>query len=207
MLIDVPYIDQSIKYPTGCESVSAVMLLQHMGIDITVDEFINGYLELKDFYTKEGILYGANPNDHFCGSPYDSESFGCYAPVIKAALEKVLQSCGKECTVINETGKSVEYLIDKYIDKGIPVVMWACINMREPVTGPSWHLESGEEFTWVSNEHCMLLVGYDGENYIFNDPYENNGVISYNKEIVKNRHEAQGMQAVAVVQGFSPEII
>ena len=25
--LDVPYIDQSVKYPTGCESVSAVMLL------------------------------------------------------------------------------------------------------------------------------------------------------------------------------------
>ena len=38
--ITVPYIDQSIKYPTGCESVSAVMLLRFLGYDITVDEFI-----------------------------------------------------------------------------------------------------------------------------------------------------------------------
>ena len=39
--IDVPYIDQSKLYPTGCESVSTVMLLRFLGIDITVDEFIN----------------------------------------------------------------------------------------------------------------------------------------------------------------------
>ena len=38
--IDVPYIDQSKLYPTGCESVSTVMLLRFLGIDITVDEFI-----------------------------------------------------------------------------------------------------------------------------------------------------------------------
>ena len=25
-VIDVPYLDQSVRYPTGCESVSAVML-------------------------------------------------------------------------------------------------------------------------------------------------------------------------------------
>ena len=37
--IQVPYIDQSIKYPTGCESVSAVMLLKYLGYEITVDEF------------------------------------------------------------------------------------------------------------------------------------------------------------------------
>ena len=34
--IQVPYIDQSIKYPTGCESVSAVMLLKYLGYEITV---------------------------------------------------------------------------------------------------------------------------------------------------------------------------
>lgn len=36
--IEVPYIDQSVKYPTGCESVSAVMLLKYLGYEITVDE-------------------------------------------------------------------------------------------------------------------------------------------------------------------------
>ena len=45
--IDVPYIDQSKLYPTGCESVSTVMLLRFLGIDITVDEFIEKYLEKK----------------------------------------------------------------------------------------------------------------------------------------------------------------
>ena len=38
--IEVPYIDQSVKYPTGCESVSAVMLLKYLGYEMTVDEFI-----------------------------------------------------------------------------------------------------------------------------------------------------------------------
>lgn len=47
--IDVPYIDQSKLYPTGCESVSTVMLLRFLGIDITVDEFIEKYLEKKSF--------------------------------------------------------------------------------------------------------------------------------------------------------------
>ena len=47
--IDVPYIDQSRKYPTGCESVSAVMLLRFLGYDISPDEFIDKYLEKRDF--------------------------------------------------------------------------------------------------------------------------------------------------------------
>ena len=52
--IDVPYIDQSKLYPTGCESVSTVMLLRFLGIDITVDEFIEKYLEKKSFEKETG---------------------------------------------------------------------------------------------------------------------------------------------------------
>ena len=101
--------------------------------------------------------------------------------------------------VLDLTGTEIKTLQTEYIDKGMPVILWACINMREPITGPQWKLkDSGEVFTWISNEHCMLLVGYDEEGYYFNDPYENNGVIRYPKELVEDRYKAQHMQAVAV---------
>lgn len=194
--IDVPYIDQSVKYPTGCESVSTVMLLKFLGYDMTVDEFIENYLELQDFEQKDGELYGPNPYECFCGSPYDDESFGCYAPVILKALEKAI---GDDYEIIDETGTPIGQLLKQYIDQGMPVIFWACINMREPITGPCWKLHgTGETFTWISNEHCMLLVGYDEEGYYFNDPYENNGVIRYPKDVVEDRHAAQHSQAVGV---------
>lgn len=195
-IIQVPYIDQSIKYPTGCESVSTVMLLQYLGYDITVDEFIADYLEMKDFEEREGQLFGADPNLYFCGSPYDKDSFGCYAPVICKALEKAV---GDKYDIINETDTPTEELIKKYIDADIPVIFWACINMREPIVGPEWRLlDSGEIFTWISNEHCMLLVGYDEKGYYFNDPHENRGLIHYDKELVENHHRAQYSMAVGV---------
>lgn len=194
--IDVPYIDQSVKYPTGCESVSATMLLQYLGYDISVDEFIERYLESQEFEERDGELYGPDPNQCFCGSPYDEESFGCYAPVICKALK---QAVGEQYTVIDETGTPIGDLLKNYIDRGMPVIFWACINMREPIIGPKWRLlDTGEVFTWISNEHCMLLVGYDEEGYYFNDPYENNGVIRYPKEIVEDRHAAQHQMAVGV---------
>ena len=195
-IIRVPYIDQSIQYPTGCESVSTVMLLQYLGYDITVDEFIADYLEMKDFEEREGQLFGADPNLYFCGSPYDKDSFGCYAPVICKAVEKMI---GDKYDIVNETGTPMEELIKKYIDADIPVIFWACINMREPIVGPEWRLlDSGEVFTWISNEHCMLLVGYDEEGYYFNDPHENRGLIRYDKELVEKRHRAQYSMAVGV---------
>lgn len=194
--IDAPYIDQSIKYPTGCESVSAVMLMQYLKYDVTVDTFIERYLELQAFEEKDGELYGPNPYNCFCGSPYDSDSFGCYAPVICKALEKAI---GEKYEIVDETDTPIQELLTNYIDKGMPVIFWACINMREPIVGPSWKLiDSGETFTWISNEHCMLMVGYDEYGYYFNDPHENRGVIHYPKDILEDRHAAQCSMAVGV---------
>ena len=95
IILNVPYIDQSIHYPTGCESVSSVMLLQYLGIDITVDEFIEKYLDRQEFEERDGELFGPDPREYFCGSPYDADSFGCYAPVIVNALEKIFSEIGK----------------------------------------------------------------------------------------------------------------
>ncbi len=149
-----------------------------------MDEFIENDLEKEAFETRNGELFGPDPRECFVGSPYDEESFGCYAPVIKESLRNVL---GEEYRVLNKTGTDTKELIRDYIDRGMPVIYWACINMREPIVGPEWKLKkTGETFTWISNEHCMLLVGYDEENDYFNDPYENHGVIGYPKAVVEN---------------------
>ena len=44
----------------------------------------------------------------------------------------------------DETGTSEKELLEKYIDRGMPVIFWACIDMREPVTGPQWRLHDTE---------------------------------------------------------------
>lgn len=44
--LDVPFIDQRQSYPSGCESVSAVMALKHCGVAVSVDEFIDKYLPI-----------------------------------------------------------------------------------------------------------------------------------------------------------------
>ncbi len=203
-LIKVPYLSQSPGYPTGCESVSSVMLLQHLGYEITVDEWIKQYLEQQEFETKDGIIYGGDPRKVFCGNPYREDGMGCYAPVICKTLDRVFSDkvsvTGSSFQAVDETGTSMTKLRKKYIDQGMPVVFWACIDMKEPVTGPDWHLadEPEKTFTWISNEHCMLLVGYDEIGYYFNDPYENHGVIRYEKELVEQRHKAQYAMAVGV---------
>lgn len=202
LILDAPYIDQSVRYPTGCESVSAVMLLQYLKIPVTVDGFIGQYLDKKGFEERGGELYGPDPRNCFCGSPYDSASFGCYAPVIAKALDRVFQDLdGGRHKAVDETGTPLQELLKRYIDRGMPVICWACIDMKEPVTGPVWRLlDTGEPFTWISNEHCMLLVGYDEERYYFNDPHNGNGLTGYEKGLLEQRWRAQHMQAVGVTK-------
>lgn len=197
--IDVPYIDQTGGGAfTGCESVTAVMLLQYLGIDISIYDFIDNYLDKEPFETRDGILYGPNPYEVFVGDPYDTEAMGCYAPVIKNSLERIL---GDNYEVIDETGCDLPALVEKYIDSGMPLIVWATIDLKDIIVGPVWRLkDSGEEFTWLSNEHCMLLVGYDDEHYIFNDPWKNNGVIAYDKKAVIDRYKKQHSQAVGVIK-------
>lgn len=49
--------------------------------------------------------------------------------MIREALEKII---GAEYTVTDETGMTTDELVEKYIDQGMPVIYWACINMRDP---------------------------------------------------------------------------
>ena len=196
--INVPYIDQTGGGAfTGCESVTAVMLLQYLGIDISIYDFIDNYLDKAPFETRDGILYGPNPYEVFAGDPYDTEAMGCYAPVIKNSLERIL---GDTYDVIDETGNDLPALAEKYIDSGMPLIVWATIDLKDIIVGPVWKLDSGEDFTWLSNEHCMLLVGYDDEHYIFNDPWQNNGVIAYDKNTVLDRYKKQHSQAVGLIK-------
>ena len=198
-LIKVPYINQSKRYPTGCESVSSVMLLQYLGYDITVDEWIEQYLKQQEFEIRDGQVYGGDPRKVFCGSPYREDGMGCYAPVICETLNKVFEK-EKRYIAVDETGRDIEELLREYIDHEMPVVFWACIDMKEPITGPEWKLSEEPEktFIWISNEHCMLLVGYDEKGYYFNDPYENHGVIYYEKKLTEHRHKAQYAMAVGI---------
>lgn len=198
-IIRVPYIDQTEEWPTGCESVSAVMLLQYLGVDISVKQFVERYLEKVPLFEKDGKLYGGDPWKLFVGDPADDQSMGCYAPVIKKALEKVFREERRDGEAVDLTGVPMKTLLREYIDNDIPVIFWASIDLKETYAGPEWIVtDTGDLFEWRSNEHCMLLVGYDEGNYYFNDPWHNHGTIGYEKKLVEKRHGEQYEMAVSV---------
>ncbi|MBP3379813.1 MAG: C39 family peptidase [Ruminococcus sp.] len=198
---DVPYISQE-DYPTGCELVSASMLLAYHGIEIEPGELIDGgYVETADFVPDSDdphIVYGGDPNYSYIGDPRDESGYGCYGGAISDGLELLLD--GKCFNVANLTGKSLDYICEFYLDLGEPVLVWISLNMEplEYIEGAEWRIrETGEEFQWLSNEHCVVLVGCDENYYYFNDP-TNGKNYPFEKELTEKRFEEMGCQAVTI---------
>ena len=189
------YLNQT-SFPTGCESVSATILLRQAGYNTSVATFVDSALEKGNLYTKNGVLYGPDPNKVFVGDPRSSNSFGCFAPVITNALNKLLKNGDQAKTILNTP---ISKLITDYIDKGTPIAIWATIRMMVPDNGRQWVIpETGKTYTWKRHEHCLILVGYDDQYYYFNDPYQSGGLKAYARSVVEARYAAMGSQAVVI---------
>ena len=177
-IVPAPYIDQTERWVNGCESISSVMLLQAVGIDIDPDTFIARDLPHAPYWEQDGKLYGPDPWQVYPGDPHDHTGYGCYSPCIVKALNSALEHEGAadKFEVVDESGKTAAELCS-YIDAGMPVVFWATLDFQPvPEKRDHWLLADGTDFAWKCNEHCLLLVGYDDENYWFNDPWQDHGV-------------------------------
>lgn len=202
-VLRVPYLSQDGRYPTGCESVSAVMLLQYWEVSVTVDTFIDEYLDCGVLRQSGDNLVGPHPNDRFVGSPRETAAYGCYAPVIERALARC--PLPAELRTRNLTGTDCASLT-AYIDRGEPVLVWATTDMKASVPGSVWIDEAtGEPFQWAANEHCLVLVGYDDDYYYCNDPYKSRGRVGYPRGLFEQRFEELGRQALVLTRDINRE--
>lgn len=193
--LDVPYLSQEGILPTGCEVTSTAMVMQYWGVDVDAvtlaEELPCGELRWKE----EGLLYGPHPKDLFVGSPFDSSGLGCFAPVIADLVPTVDKNLHAE--VIE--GASLEELYGRYVLREIPMLVWCTINMLETTPGTEWILPDGSEFKWPRNEHCMVLIGRTEDEYICLDPYDSNGEVHIERELLESRYMDMGSQAVLVL--------
>ncbi len=194
--IDIPVISQYPRFPTGCEAVATVMALNYAGYNITVDDFVDNHLPRNsNFYWEDGKYYGPDPNKYFLGNPRSENSYGCMSPVIKEAVIHYTNDSG---CIIDASRKDFKSLCNTYINKGVPVIVWVSIGMIPITDGPTWITPDGNQYTWPTNEHCMLLVGYDNTYYYFNDPYRGR-VLKFDKAKVEQRYETMGKQALVII--------
>lgn len=195
-VLEVPALSQT-DWPTGCESVSAVMALNWAGADLTVEDFVYGFLPMDELWMDAaGQLCGPSPADTFIGDP-SGRGYGCFAPVLARAMSRAAPAGYR---ALDLTGSPLSELACAYLRHNIPVVIWATMEMRPVEAGTQWLLPGGEVFTWPSGEHCLLLVGETAEGYLLNDPRAGE-TVCYDKELVRRRYESLGSQAVALVPG------
>ena len=199
-IIEMTGISQA-GIPTGCESVSTVMVLQHMGIDITPEIFIENYLPRQKFYRVGDTIYGPDPQEFFAGNPYEKASLGCFPPVIIKALDNMAR-CGysgmEDVMYTDITGMDLSEIAAKYIAKDIPVLVWVTMGMKESYEGMRYYLEDGSLYTWRANEHCMVLCGYDESTYYLMDPLADGEMVAYEKRLVEARYKEMGRCALVV---------
>ena len=197
IILDVPYINQRKDFPNGCESVSAVMALQYFGVDITPYDFIENYLDMgRSIYIENGEYMACDPRQMFPGDPRKSTGWGCYPEVIKKAIDK-MNLKNIRPVILKDT--SLNTLCKEYIDNKIPVVFWATIDMYAPSEYITWRINdgSGRTHTWTSPFHCLLLVGYDDDNYYFNDPWRQKNK-AYSKKDVEIAYSGLGREALVL---------
>ncbi len=194
--INVPAICQYPTLPTGCESVSATMVLQYYNVNLSAEEFANNWLECSDnFYTRNNQLYGPDPNKVFAGNPFSQNSYGCFAgPIAEAINRNSVKLTAK--IILNQT---LDELCENYIKNDIPILIWATMGMKESYDGNKWTLDDGRTFTWIAGEHCLVLVGYNDDYYFLNDPMSGS-TVAYKKSIVQRRFSELGSQAVIICE-------
>lgn len=176
------------ELPTGCEMTALTMVINFYGVSADKCDISDNYLE-------KGEVGTVDFRKAFVGDPRDGGSYGCYAPVVVNTANKYLQTVGAGYTAVDITGSKFDALCG-YIDKGTPVIVWATQDMREGRKSVTWNVE-GKDLTWITPEHCMVLVGYSDNFVYIADPMYGD-IRSYGKNTFINRYATLLSQAVII---------
>lgn len=202
MIQGVPVIKQN-ELSAGCETYACTMLLQSLGFDTDEFDFSDNYLICRDiYYDENGTRYGPDMYSAFAGTVYNG--YGIYAPAMAKSMDSFFEAKGSPLRAKPLKGVTLQQLCDEYIDKDTPVMVWATCDMQEPYEKASWVVyytdenavtKEGDTFTWLQNEHCLVLIGYDGSKYYFSDSVAG-GVSSWDKALCEERFKQLGSQAI-----------
>lgn len=181
VLLSVTNILQLPELPTGCEITSLTIVLNYLGHNTDKEYMAKNYLEKAEPF--EGGF-----NDYFIGSPWSPNSWGCYSPVITKSASKYLSDNNSTLHAYNTTGSSLEYLFLE-VGAGNPVIVWASRYINTKTTTTPILLDDGSTAYWYSNEHCMVLIGYDLDKSTVTlcDPL--NGIVEYDLNTFAARYE------------------
>ena len=94
--------------------------------------------------------------------------------------------------------RSKSLLLTEGISKGVPVLYWASEGMKPTHPGVSWTCKDGKTVRWISGTECMLLIGSEPNELVFNDPEKPEGAARYSRMTAVKRHAELDKRAVIV---------
>ena len=187
-IINLTPVCQYPELPTGCEVTALATVLQYYG-------FSADKCDLADNYLDKGAVGTVDFHTTFVGDPRSDYSYGCYAPAIVKAANKYLYEQDKELKAYDITGTDFEELFS-YTDKSIPVLVWCTIDLKPGHYTATWNID-GKNITWYASEHCMVLLGQEGDHVYTADP--TTGTIeTYPKKLMETRYKELFEQAVII---------
>ena len=200
-IADVPMVLQLPDYRNGCESASSTMLLQYYGYDITLPKVIEKVPIIPLEY-KDGRLYGADPHVAFTGS-MSARGYGIYVEPMVDVLETIISEQKGNHQVKNLTGSSLDDLLT-YVEMGHPIQIWATASLQtyEQSGKQEWYIKTldgqytDEKVIFPVSEHCMVLIGFDEEHVILNNPLQ--GITVWDKEAFETAYKEMWSQAIMI---------
>lgn len=201
-ILDAEHISQLPEYPNGCEAVSAVMLLKYAGYNADKNEFVENHLEKGEIKIRFGIRFGPDPAKKYAGDPASKRGgWGCFAPAIVNALESYLEAEEKAAhTPFNVSGAELSMLCETFIDRSIPVAIWITQDYSPVSEVYQWlDYEGDQVYLYPKNQHCIILIGYDKDNYYVCDPLKDEACTAIARADAEVSYTSMGSQAVVLM--------
>ena len=193
-IMNVPIIGQFPELPTGCEATALTMMLVWACISVTKEDVATRLPKQPIPYTKDGVMYGGNPDDAFLGDPFTNNGYGVFHSVLAKLLDSYMPG-----NSLDMSGGSFNNVTGA-IDNGSPVVVIISNRLDEPRISHQWvNINQGGPtiINWLIPEHSVLVVGYTETTIIINDPATGTRR-ELDRELFKTRWEQMGRQAVAI---------
>jgi uncharacterized protein YvpB len=186
---NVPTINQYPSYPSGCESISLLILLKYAGVDVTAEQIVAKLRTSARPYYVSSNRYGNDPEIYFIGNPTDTNGFGVYEkPIISAALNF-------KSDIKNITGSNLNDIL-KVVMQGHPVQVWVAMDGVSAYYAYSWTDEiTGKIIFYPAQFHSLVIIGFNQYQIITSDPSVG-GIRYFNRYYFENSFNFFGKRAI-----------
>lgn len=186
--VPVSWVGQNPELPNGCEATATTTVLNYYGF--SVDKVT---MATKYFLQPEKQI---DFRYYYVGDPSDIMGLGCYSDAVVNAANEYLATQDTKLCAFSYQNYPFESLLNE-VAKGFPVIIWASMYMYEPFYGIRINVD-GSDLVWISQEHCLVLCGYDldKKTVTVSDPLV--GITQYDMNLFKKRFTQLRYNAVII---------